>query len=285
VSGRQAFLLLIVAFAAVLAANGMSLAEGKINSEAARTLPAARTWDMESAQAFSQAAIGNQVRPLLFRNRRGREVRLADFRGKPVIVNLVYTACTNSCSVIVEILHRSVVIAQDALGGDKFTVLTVGFDTRNDTPARMRAFATSRSIRLANWHFLSADQATIDRLANDLGFMYRASAGGFEHLAQTTIIDSKGKVYRQIYGGDFWPPAVVEPLKDLIYGRRGNLASVSGIINRIRLFCTVYSSGGERYRFDYGIFVALIVGFMCLGTVGFVLVRAGIRAFSSHRLA
>ena len=277
-SGRQTVLLLIVAFAAVLAANGMSLAEGNTNG-------AARTWDLKSAQAFSQAAIGNEVRPALFRNRRGREVRLADYRGKPVIVNLVYTACTNSCSVIVEILHRSVVIAQDTLGGDKFTVLTVGFDTRNDTPARMRAFATSRSIRLANWHFLSADQATIDRLANDLGFMYRASAGGFEHLAQTTIIDSKGKVYRQIYGGDFWPPTVVEPLKDLIYGRRGNLASVSGIINRIRLFCTVYSSGAERYRFDYGIFVALIVGFMCLGTVGFVLVRAGIRAFSSHRPA
>ena len=278
-SGRQAVLLLVVAFAAVLAANGMSLADGKNHGAAART------WDVKSAQTFSQASIGNEVRPALFLNRRGREVRLADYRGKPVIVNLIYTACTHTCPVIVETLHRSVAAAQDVFGPDKFTVITIGFDTRNDTPARMRAYAVSRGVRLANWHFLSTDHATIVRLAHDLGFIFRPAAGGFEHLSQTTIIDSKGKVYRQVYGGDFRPPAVVEPLKELIYGRQSNITSVSGIISRIRLFCTVYSSGVERYRFDYGIFVALIVGVMCLGGVGFVLVRAGIRAFSNQHPA
>lgn len=278
-SGRPAVVLFLMVFAAVLAAERMSLADGSAQH------PAAGSWDRKSALRFSQAAIGREVRPARFVNRRGREVRLADYRGKPVIVNLIYTTCTNTCSVLVESLHRSVVVAQDALGRDKFTVLTIGFDTRKDTPARMRAFATSRSIRLANWHFLSTERSTIDRLAADLGFLFRPAAGGYEHLAQSTIIDSSGKVYRQVYGGEFWPPAVVEPLKELIYGRRGNLSSLSGLINRIRLFCTVYSAGAERYRFDYGIFVALIVGVMSLGAIGFVLVRAGLRAFSGRHPA
>ena len=275
-SGRSVVGLVLAVFMALLASGRAPLADGSGHRAAAGN------WDLKSAQRFSQAAIGRGVRPAAFRNRQGRVVSLADYRGKPVIVNLIYTACTHTCPVIVEALHRSVIVARDLLGGDKFTVLTIGFDTRNDTPARMRAYATARSVRLANWHFLSTDRTTMKRLAEDLGFMFRPAAGGFEHLSQTTIIDSKGTVYRQVYGGDFQPPAVVEPLKELIYGRRGNLASVSGIINRIRLFCTIYSSGAERYRFDYGIFVALIIGVMSLGSIGFVLVREGLRSFSGR---
>jgi protein SCO1/2 len=102
-------------------------------------------------------------------------------------------------------------------------------------------------------------------------------------MTQTTIVDAQGRVYRQIYGGGFEPPALVEPLKELVYGRRGNLVSVSGIVNRIRLFCTVYSPAADRYRFSYGIFVALIIGFASLAGMAFVMVRAAMRAYAIRR--
>ena len=86
----------------------------------------------------------------------------------------------------------------------------------------------------------------------------------------------------KIYGGGFAPTAFVEPLKELVYGRRGNLVSISGMVNRIRLFCTVYSPAADRYRFSYGIFVALIIGFASLAGTGFVLIRAGLRAYSAR---
>ena len=62
------------------------------------------------------------------------------------------------------------------------------------------------------WTFASADAATIERLARDAGFTYFASPKGFDHITQTTIIDAAGRVMLQVYGEDFAPPLVVEPL-------------------------------------------------------------------------
>jgi protein SCO1/2 len=239
--------------------------------------------DEKKALAISQAALGRKLRDGRFVGIDGRNVRLTRFRGKPLVVNLIYTGCNQSCPVVIGTLHRSLEIAQDALGADSFTVITVGFDTRHDTPERMRAFARERGAALPNWRFLSTDQVTVNRLAADTGFVFRASAGGFAHMTQTTIVDAQGRVYRQIYGGGFEPPALVEPLKELVYGRRGNLVSVSGIVNRIRLFCTVYSPAADRYRFSYGIFVALIIGFASLAGMAFVMVRAAMRAYAIRR--
>ena len=237
----------------------------------------------KQALAISQAALGRALRDGRFVGIDGKPVRLSDFRGKPLIINLIYTGCNQSCPVVIETLRRNVEIGQDALGRDAFVVITVGFDTRRDTPARMRAFARERGAILPNWHFLSTDYETANRLAADTGFVFRASAGGFVHMTQTTVVDARGRIYRQIYGGGFEPPALVEPLKDLVFGRRGSKTSISGLINRIRLFCTVYSPGIDRYRFDYGIFIALIIGILCLAGTAFVLVRAGLRAHTARR--
>jgi protein SCO1/2 len=238
----------------------------------------------KQALAISQAALGRTLRDGRFVTTDGRNVRLSQFRGKPLVVTLVYTGCNQSCPVVIGSLHRSLKIAQDAFGADAFAVVTVGFDTRNDTPERMRAFARERGAVLPNWRFLATDHETVNRLAADTGFVFRASAGGFSHVTQTTIVDAKGRVYSQIYGGGFEPPALVEPLKELVYGRRGSLATLSGLANRIRLFCTVYSPGADRYRFNYGIFVALIIGIASLGGTGFVLVRAALRGHTLKRL-
>jgi protein SCO1/2 len=237
----------------------------------------------KAALAISQAAVGRTLHDGRYVGTDGHSVRLASFRGKPLVVTLVYTGCNQSCPVVIESLHRSLKIAQDAFGVDAFAAVTVGFDTRHDTPERMRAFARERGAALANWHFLATDRATVNRLAADTGFVFRASAGGFSHVTQTTIVDAQGRVYRQIYGGGFEPTALVEPLKELVYGRRGNLTTLSGLVNRIRLFCTVYSPAADRYRFNYGIFVAMIIGFASLSGMAVVLVRAGLRAHAFKR--
>jgi len=66
------------------------------------------------------------------------------------------------------------------------------------------------------------------------------------------------------YGANFEPPAVVEPLKALVFGRKGNLVTVDGLLNRLKLFCTIYDPANERYRFDYSIFVGGTIGLVSL---------------------
>jgi protein SCO1/2 len=235
--------------------------------------------DEQAALSSSRAALGRAVGDYNFRDTTLQEVRFSDFRGRPVVVNMIYTSCTHTCPVIVQTLRRAVEAARTTLGTENFVILTVGFDARADTPERMRAYAQTQGVDLtsADWRFLSADAETIEALAGDLGFLFASSPKGFDHLSQTTVVDADGVVYRQVYGSDFEPPRLIEPLKDLLYGRRSDLSSLSGLVNRIRLICTVYDPAADRYRFSYAIFLGMAIGFASLSAVGFVLVRSWLR--------
>ena len=199
---------------------------------------------------------------------------LRDLRGSPLVLSLVYTSCHDTCPTITNQLSRMLPIARDAIGAGRFRVASIGFDTPNDTPERMRQYARSRGAAADEWLFLSADPATIEALTRELGFQYQPSPRGFDHIAQTTVIDAEGRVYRQVYGESFEPPALVEPLKELVFGTGMKSGNVSGWVEGIRLFCTVYDPASGRYRFDYSLFVTLIVGVMSLGAVAIFIVRA-----------
>lgn len=214
----------------------------------------------EEALAIGEAAIGRTLPELELRDVDGRPVRLADLRGRPHLISFVYTACSTVCPALVQNLYPAVAAAQAALGRDSFRVVTIGFDARHDTPARMRSFARSQGVDLPNWHFLSADQETVDALARALGFVYWPAAGGFDHMALVSVVDAEGRVYRQVYGGVFTAPQIVEPLKDLVFGRTRPLASLDALVDRVRWFCTVYDPRTDRYYFSYAFFIGIVVG-------------------------
>ncbi len=240
-------------------------------------------FDDMAAFKYSQSAIGRTLGAHEFRDRAGRSVGLADLLGKPVVVNLVYTSCADTCPLITQSLINGIELAQESIGRDAFRVVTIGFDSRNDTPERMRAFARAQGIRLPNWDFLSANAETVDRLAEETGFIFFASAKGFDHLAQVTLLDAQGTVYRQVYGADFEPPQLVEPLKDLVFGRFSSLASWEGIVGRVKLYCTVYDPSAGRYRFDYRVPIAVGMGALTLFAIGFFVARAWLRHFRPAR--
>ena len=227
----------------------------------------------EQALAISQAAIGRAVGDFELRDTDGRPVRLSDFRGKPLVVSLVYTSCAYSCPVTTQTIAEAVGAAWDALDEDSFTVITVGFDAGADTPERMRAFARKHAINDDRWQFLSGDLQQVAGLTDDVGFVFYPSSKGFDHLDQTTVLDAEGKVYRQVYGAGFETPKLVDPLKELVFGTTSPFASVDDLVKKVRLFCTIYDPAGDRYRFDYGIFVRLIVGAGIVLTIGWFVVR------------
>ncbi|MFN2309347.1 MAG: SCO family protein [Gammaproteobacteria bacterium] len=135
----------------------------------------APVFDGEAAYALSQAAIGQSVGALRLTRSDGTELRLSELRGKPVLVSFVYTSCYQICSTTTRALARAVRAARPVLGTDSFVVLTVGFDTTVDTPARMAAFAAEQAVQDPGWYFLSGDAASVTALARATGFTYQRS--------------------------------------------------------------------------------------------------------------
>lgn len=253
------------------------------SSSSRATIEAGLALDPKAAIAYSQAAIGRTLPEFSFLDTARHEVRLESFRGKPLIVNMVFTACSESCPLVVQALYEAVDVAQETLGTGAFSVVTIGFDALDDTPERMRSFARGQGVNLPNWTFLSGTQSEIDRLTETLGFIYFPSPRGFDHLAQTSIVDAQGKVYRQVYGADFKAPALVDPLLELVYGRPAAGGHIETLVNRVRLFCTYFDPATQRYRFDYSIFIAFAVGLGSLAGVGFIVVRALLRTWRRDR--
>ena len=225
------------------------------------------------ALAVSQAALGRKIGGYVFQSTRGMPVSLSDFRGRPLVISLIYTSCYHICPATTQHLAKVVRKARSVLGKDSFSVLTIGFDTANDTPDAMRVFAAQQSVDLKGWEFLSGDQASIDALAADLGFQYFPTPSGFDHLIQSSVIDQDGVVFRQVYGIQFDTPHLIEPLKVLVFGEEADATLLDQLTSRIRLFCTVYDPASDSYKFDYSIFIGLSMGLVLgMGAV-YLLVR------------
>lgn len=221
----------------------------------------------------SAAAVGRQVPALGFTDADGKPFSLAALRGKPALVTLIYTGCADVCPTIIENLAPAVAVGEEALGPGSFEVAVIGFDPAKDTPVRMRNFARDHGVSGPNWHFLSGDPDTLDQLTDAVGFSFFPVAGGFDHMAQVSVLDAEGRVSTQVYGSSFDAPQIVGPLKDLIFGRGKPFFSLAGLADRVKLFCTVYNSRTGRYYFNYSLFASIFIGAISLGMVLWVLVR------------
>jgi len=227
-----------------------------VSSQAIAAVP----FDREQALAESQAAIGRSVAEHLFYGTDGTVRRLSDYAGKPLVISLVFTSCHHICPTTTQNLAKVVRKARKALGDGSFSVVTIGFDTVHDTADAMRTFAREQNVAIDGWDFLATDAGTIDALSRELGFQFQPTGGGFDHLIQSTIVDARGVVFRQVYGIEFDTPHLIEPLKVLVFGEDPTHSLLDQVTARVRLFCTVYDPTSDTYRFDYSIFVGLVVG-------------------------
>lgn len=230
-------------------------------------------FDQKTALVISQGVIGKSIGDYTLTAADGRRVQLSDFRGKPLVISLIYTSCYHICPTTTQHLAKVVRTARAALGPESFNVLSIGFDAPNDTPAAMHQFALDQNVDIPRWEFLSADAAVMEHLTKDLGFISLRAPHGFDHLIQATVIDAQGKIYRQVYGMTFETPLLVEPLKELVFGAPTTPSLLSTISSKIKLFCTVYDPASDQYRFDYSIFLGFIIGLGSIGTVSFFLIR------------
>lgn len=251
---------------------GRALAFAAVAFLLALAVPARADDFAASAAAKSQNVIGQTLPDLALTGAEGGRIRLAQFRGKPLLVSLVYTGCGDVCPLAIENLAAASKVAEATFGAGSFHILTVGFDLKRDTPDRMRSFARTHRAGGPDWFFAAADPSTLERLTAAVGFDFAASAGGYDHPAQVTVVDADGKVSGQIYGGAFAPSAIVEPLKALIYGGARPIFSLAGLGDRIKLICTAYDQRTGRYYVDYSIILTGLSGLTFIaGTLYFLL--------------
>ena len=235
---------------------------------------AAQAFDEKEALKESQAAIGRQVGNYRFIDSQNREVRLADLRGKPLVVNFIYTGCIQVCPASTQFLASAVREAERSLGPGGFRVATIGFNLPFDSPSAMKAFSLKYGLSSPDWLFLTPEAASLPALAADFGFRYEATAAGFDHLLQASIVDREGRIYRQVYGDSFDAPLFAGPLLELVKNAPQENVDLGSIWEKARLLCTVYDPSSGRYRLNYAVLIEILVGAsVMLGGIAFLAVE------------
>ncbi len=257
----------VAALAAVVSA--VALSAGSAHASEGRAGP-----DFRKVLADSQAAIGRPLLDVSMRDHTGKAVRFSDFAGRPLLISLVYTGCFQACPVATQFLAQAVRTARDALGEDRFRIVSIGFNQPFDDPVAMAAFRKQNGISDRDWHFLSPDPAQVDALTANLGFTYEASPAGFDHVTQVTIVDADGVIYRQVYGENFDLPMLVQPLKELLSGQASRNLTLDNVWEKVKLYCTVYDPHTGGYRVNYSLFVEIFAGLTTLGAMAWFVLRA-----------
>ena len=127
-------------------------------------------------------------------NQDGRDSRLADLRGTPVLIAMFYTSCKYVCPLIIDSMRhvdKGLTPAEQA----RLRVVLVSFDPEHDTPRALKAVADERHIDLPRWTLDRTDAESVRKLAAVLGVQYRAIENGdFNHSTVVSLLDRDGRI-------------------------------------------------------------------------------------------
>ncbi len=262
-----ATLVLLVSFAAQAGGGATVPASSPAPVIVERADPAFRTagtvpsLDERTALAAAAAAIGRTPPDFELLDRRGRPVRLSDFRGKPLLVSFIYTGCFQVCPAQTRALYEAVQGLDRMLGEHQFNVVSIGFNQPFDSPEAMRSFARQHRIEHRNWEFLSPPRDSVDALTRAFGFSFVATPAGFDHVLGVTVVDATGRIHAQIYGDRLRADQIGAPLRELLLNAPPLATStLAAVVERVRILCTVYDPETGEYRYDYKLIFEIIGG-------------------------
>ena len=131
---------------------------------------------------------------------RGDEVVLADFRGTPTVVVMLYANCETACPILIrDALRLENALPNDVRVRTQFVMVTI--DPEQDAPDNLAAYVRKNDLEASNWHFLSGAQTQTRALAALLGVQYRPAGNGmFSHTNLVTVLDPEGVIALRMEG-------------------------------------------------------------------------------------
>lgn len=132
---------------------------------------------------------------------RGETVRLATWRGTPLVVSMFYRTCKFRCPMTLAKLRR--VEASFLRAGQPIAFVLITLDPENDTPERLASFKKAEHLGDASWHLLNGDRATTREFSQVLRLRAFKDDTHIDHDVQIAVFDAAGRLTRSFRGWDF----------------------------------------------------------------------------------
>ena len=155
--------------------------------------------------------IGDKVPGFSLIDQNGRQTALADFSGKVIAINFIYTRCPlpDYCFRLSNNFGR---LQKRFAGNRDLVLLTVTFDPVHDQPDVLARYAEIWKADPTMWHFLTGQVNEVQRVCDLFGVGHWQEEGVFTHSLHTGIIDREGRLAANIEGNRF----TAQQLGDLV---------------------------------------------------------------------
>ena len=149
----------------------------------------------------------------------GRRFEFNKLRGKVVLVAFAYTSCPDVCPLITA-AARQVQVRLSKSERRRAQLLTITTDPEIDVPKILASYAARYNADLANWLFLTGDNANLERIWKNFGVGVKRKARGLiDHTPLTAIVDKNGIMRVAYIGASPDPKQVLGDLRRLLSER------------------------------------------------------------------
>ncbi|RUU00045.1 redoxin domain-containing protein [Mesorhizobium sp. USDA-HM6] len=138
----------------------------------------------------------------------GTIVRLADLRGKIVVLHFIYTSCPDVCPLHAEKIAEVQKMVNATPMKGQVVFVTVTTDPKRDTAEVLRAYGPAHGLDPVNWLFLTTTQDQPEdatrKLAEAFGHKFTLTGDGYQmHGIVTHVIDKEGHWRANFHGLNF----------------------------------------------------------------------------------
>jgi len=160
-------------------------------------------------------SVGDPMPDYTFTNELGHAIKLSDFKGQALAFTFFFTRCPfpNFCprlsSHFSEVAKR---LNAATNGPTNWHLLSISFDPENDTPAKLKAYATVYHYDSSRWNFATGAVIDIDAITEQFGMEYVYRSGTYDHKLRTVVVDANGKVQQILIGNEWTPEQLVDEM-------------------------------------------------------------------------
>jgi protein SCO1 len=127
-------------------------------------------------------------------------VVLSSLKGKPVLIDFIYTSCPGPCLTETQKMAKVADKLSKELGS-KVILLSVTVDPEHDGPHQLLEYAKKQDVERPGWYFLTGSPATIDEVLSNFKLIrQREPDGSVDHIIGVFLLGPDGRELREYNG-------------------------------------------------------------------------------------
>jgi len=143
----------------------------------------------------------------------GNTVALTSLKGKPLVVDFIYTSCPGPCLMeTAKLANVALRLGNDL--GSKVTIVSISVDPEHDGPKQLLDYSRQQGADEKGWYFLTGGPGDVDRALAGFKLSRQIEPdGSVGHLVDMMLIGADGRLVREYNGEIVKAQDIVDDVK------------------------------------------------------------------------